>query len=667
MRKISGNNSLKIIVKICVIQLMVFLLFLIVKTSAAAQNKLEQSFIGYTDPILLNTYGDIKMYGSKSVSITMPFEVNLARTLVFENTGTRKVTIALNNDPYLSGDGTKYADASAVVRHPHPGSIYLGPGEKKSLVITFEMYSKGKSCTNQSLFINFAFNIEGQNYEVSLPNKVTVLSDKQISNYKDTGIIKGQVVDSKGKAISGVTVRLRNNVETNNQKLMTKTNKSGRFSFKVPTYLNKSNGSWSTYTVVVNPPNNEYGGVGYGSDYDYKATYNVKYKVIPLETGQTDNSTYKLSKAASKLTYVTKKVLDLGIQSYTYDASDDGNVLAFIPFHAEGFPDSAQKMTVATKTGKLLFTKSLEKETPAGDVSVDGAYIVTTVKDQTKDARVVIYNKRGKEVYSCAPERTTDQWDCIYETSGNGYAEVKLSDDNKYLAVGNWTDSLFLIDWKNDKVLWEAFAFGMVREIKFDDDYLYASSGDGYIRCYKLTDGTMVWEQFVMGWACDMEISEHYIAITAKQAAAPLYVFNKADGSLKWTYPLGKRGSGIRISDNEKYLWYGNDISGGSNNMQNLVFNLSTGKPMYCLPGSAQMAGFFDNDKYIATKNGSWLGIFLTSTGEQVWAKNLAPNGGGDSISQTLWVSKDGKYLVTVVNNDSSSRFYGQAYFLQKK
>ena len=241
-----------------------------------------------------------------------------------------------------------------------------------------------------------------------------------------------------------------------------------------------------------------------------------------------------LQPKAEQLSYSLDSVLDVGIQ--TYALTRRGTARSSPRYLSTGFGRRTGKTTylhVFDYTGKLLFKKHIVDETPAVDVSRDGSLIATTIKERVSDmhTRAVVYDKQG-EVFFISDVMEYDS--PLDGMSKKEIWAVQVSDDNKLLAYGDTAGMVWLMDMEADKILWSEFCGGQVRKLGFDkqDSVLYVSAGDGYLRCFSTSDGSLIWETYVDAWITKWTITEHYITAMTKASPCAVQVVDKHTGKM---------------------------------------------------------------------------------------------------------------------------------------
>lgn len=620
----------------------------------------------------------IEIWGEKNAVVNLPMDGDTAQDLLIINKTKNNVKIDQNGNPTLKGSMKKYTEDQFIIFHPNPFSFELEPGESQRAIITVSFGNNlrniSKNITNSTLTITQKFRIEEENqgsrkslnnFSISLPVTCNVYTQKYINSEKNkTAIIKGYVKTSSGKAIKDAEVIIKGGALDD---FTVKTNSKGFYSAKVFASKNGYTGTWHEYVVQVK-----------------KNGYADQQTVVYPKSDKSVSQSFALKKASAKVSYVQTKSIDLGIQAYSFDASDNGNVIAFIPFHsAMDYNKKAKKMnlTAVSKTGTLLYQKKLPGETPYVDVTTDGNY-VTTVKEHEAVVNngeqysiPAIWDKKGKEVYSREYFPNNEEYIWAPMSMDSDQHRImckctKLSPDNKYLYVGTCDGVLYVIDWKNDNIVWTAYLENQIRTIDFSKDgsKIYLTSGDGSMYCYT-TSGSFLWKTYVGSWGVGVAVGSKYLAVTSKSDVSGIRVLDANTGIQKWCYDAPARGCGVVFSPDEKLMWWGNDTCSAYSAASSLVFEVETGKIKYALDRGAQMADWTADGKYLAVKTGSMLYVYNGKTGETLWSKKVVSGNGQNaaSISFSLYYSDDGKYLVAVFNKDESERCWGQAYFFKKQ
>lgn len=618
--------------------------------------------------VLSEAFGVTFSSNSEAVFLS-PYDTNINRSILVENTGTDTILI----DWKISSDSLGL-NSDALMTHPQPGYLVLQPNDTQVIETCYQYHPNNVKSGDASFNVNIKVtnkNDISQVRDINFILKNTVIAYSQDNQQPANASISGIITDSETKKpLQDVVVYITDGVF----KQPTMTDAFGHYSFSIFAYKN-ARGFLNQYAITVNQ---NQGSLMYdtGSVPNSNSNPNDKYSaygqvrsVISPSIGDQLTMDFQLEKKAAALQYSVDKIIDTGVQQYAFDATEDGSVIASIPFHT-GFSDSERGeyayLHVFNYKGDVLFDAYIGDETPAIDVSKDGSLIATTMKNNASDSfsYAVVFDNQGNKCY---------QSDLIeYKTLRGDQEkakiwEVQISDDNKYLMMGDVNGTIWMVELSTGKIVWSASTgSGQVRKIKFDlkDTVIYVSSGDGYLRCYT-TGGTLKWMTYVDAWLPDMEISSHYIVTMSKASPCYIHILDRLTGETIQTIPVSSGGSHIAISPDESLLWYGNSIAGGTSALSSNIYDLY-GNIKYNFCSSGFEVVFSADSQYFAAKNGTAVAV-LNREGQILWQQALAKDGTGDSISTVLWMSPDGKYLVAGMNNDPGSRFWGQLYFLSRK
>jgi hypothetical protein len=111
----------------------------------------------------------------------------------------------------------------------------------------------------------------------------------------------------------------------------------------------------------------------------------------------------------------------------------------------------------------------------AVDISDDGKYVVATL---TYDGKIVLLNENGAPLWiKDLSELPGDPTNIAYTIT----RAVRISHNNKYVAVSAGWGWLYLLDLQTGDLKWWTFVRGHIRRMEFssDDRYIYAGSGAG--------------------------------------------------------------------------------------------------------------------------------------------------------------------------------------------
>lgn len=597
-----------------------------------------------------------------------PWDANVNRAVLVENRGTSparvdfKVTTAMSPDP---GD--------PFVSFPQVNRFLLTPGERTVIQSGFPPNPSitGRVGADASFHVTATVSIVGADASSSRDVSFTlanVLDSDPVRTGPgvpgapmpdaDATVVVTVVDANTGRPLQGVQVWASNGAYAVDGP-GDGTDASGRTRFSVKAYRD-ARGLDAGYAFVANPGQTGLLDVQRGAI----AGYGQGRAIVTPKAGQTIELTLQVPPQAPQRVYSVDKVLDLGIQAVQFDATADGSLFATVPFHS-GFPDAMREqyayLNVFNYRGDLLWRTPLHDESPTVDVSRDGSLVATTRKANVEDnwASAVVFDRLGNLVDEFQPYDGPN--------APLRVVEVQISDDNRLLMAGDVEGGIYLRDLRSRQTLWKQNpSLNQVRKIRFDrqDSVAYVSSGDGYLRCYDM-QGHLAWQTFVDAWVYDIEVTAHYVAVSSKAGPSYLHVIDKFTGRTMMSLPVPRGGNNIAVSPDESMLWYGSVSNGGLSGLANTVYWID-GTPRYLLGMHGEEAIFSADSQLVLVKDGRSVALF-DREGQSLWRGDVAPHGTGDSISRLIWMSADGKYIVVGMNDDPSSRFWGQAYFLSRK
>lgn len=122
--------------------------------------------------------------------------------------------------------------------------------------------------------------------------------------------------------------------------------------------------------------------------------------------------------------------------------------------------------------------------------------------------------------------------------------ELALSPDGQYVAVGSTgSGQVSVFDRASGAALWATSSaleanFGQVRNLKFSSDaqFLYAGSGDNFLRKFRASDGTALWKAMVGGWPFvnGLNFSPDGTLITTGTKSFNTAAVRVSDGAVVW-------------------------------------------------------------------------------------------------------------------------------------
>ena len=621
-------------------------------------------FPAYHSPAVVgNVLGVEVSTDTGSLNFKFPLDGEMSRTLMLKNTNGTDVLVSFKAAMNMLG-----FDESAFINHPQGGMLILSPGEIFPIRLNYAIGQTNLTRAGERIDASMNVTITVQKQENTPGESRTFKWNDTLEKISDgppfrdpeaNATIKLKVVDRNGKALSGIDVM----VATGSTTLNAQTDQNGTSQISVFAYQRTGTIHWRENTVTLE---------------DRRSGINSSTsRVITPKAGETVYLTVVMkSKTSPQVEYSLVKVLDIGYQAPYWDASDDGKVIATVPFHTG---ESAEKLVknaylnVFNSHGDLLWKHPIGGETPTVDVSTDGSLIATTVQLPPGPGGLhwggvpTVFDRNGKIVLQFVMPEIR-----VWGASLNDKiaSVVQISDDKRYLAVGTGDGRVFFVDMSSGKALWNAYARGQVRKMAFDgtpQQHLIVDSGDGYLRAYD-TSGKLLWKTYVDTWLYDMKISKNYIVTTSKGAMAAIHLLEKATGKTLWSYPVVERGSGIGISPDEKLIWYGTEVGGAVISMRNVVLNLH-GMPVLDLESARKQglgAAFAADSPLIFAKSGTAVDLYDFS-GAKLWSQVVIKNGSGFSMNYLIWVSPDASRFAVAMNDRVDGDMYGQVYFYQRK
>jgi hypothetical protein len=448
-------------------------------------------FTALNAPVVVAECMGVTFFADESAEFTTPYDCNIDRCVLAENTGELSVLIAWKVSSQAQG-----LSPDDIMTHPQPQMLVLDPG-KSTVIRPCWQYSPVDIALSDATF-NVEIDVIERNtmqretVRFDLHNNVTVTEHSK--PLPGNATVSGKIISADtGEPLCNVPIE----ISDANFRYILSTDNNGEYEASVFAYKN-ARGYYLEYAMLVNAEaSNAQIHMQQGNNNDFAAFGQARRAFAP-KPGDELIVDIALQPKAEQLSYSLDSVLDVGIQTYAFDATEDGTVIATVPFHT-GLPDEEREKTaylhVFNYTGKLLFKKHIVDETPAVDVSRDGSLIATPIKARVSDmhTRAVVYDKQG-EVFFISDVMEYDS--PLDGMSKKEIWAVQVSDDNKLLAYGDTAGMVWLMDMEADKILWSEFCGGQVRKLGFDkqDSVLYVSAGDGYLRCFSTSDGSLIWE-----------------------------------------------------------------------------------------------------------------------------------------------------------------------------
>ena len=607
----------------------------------------------------------VEIWGESDYKCELKTDGTLVRKLLIKNTTDKDAYVELKLDPDkdIKGEVLNYVGSLEYAIHPNGSDGYVEPNSERIVEIDimpshFDIQYEGRS--ELEIDIHSAISVDGSQVERStivLNSTVIMYPLDQLSESRfKTATVSGIIHDENGDPIADAYVIARDGYSARDAKA--KTDSDGHFELMVNAFKTGYSGSWKEAIIEVK-----------------KDGYNARKILIYPKTGKeitVDMSLYPENRLEK---YELKSTAEIGLQAYEY-GTDHRSIVAFVPFHSFATHDQIKDKIAVTAfdfDGKELFKYPLPYEVPYIFVSDDGEYTVTEVNssDDLTNAtgfKTVILNKSGEEVYAIDHYPVNCNKSGTDEEKANSTISrcAALSHDNRYLVASNAVGNIWLIDWQSNSILWDDFVHAQVRTIDFskDNQEIYISDGNGYMRCYDL-NGNVKWMTDVDSWGTKVRITDEYIVLTVKSAAETLKVLDRKTGELKWSYPTYQTSLAIAVSPDGKYLFYGGHSSNEYSCIANSVFDLETGEIVCPLGPQNAVCGEFSNDgKKLVTLDRKGVRVYDTKDWSYLWGYDIVDEN-EHSFNFSLVVNDDASKIVATKNTDKSAEYLGQAYFFE--
>ncbi len=326
---------------------------------------------------------------------------------------------------------------------------------------------------------------------------------------------------------------------------------------------------------------------------------------------------------------------------------------------------AAAKIYKYTLEGQKVWEFAPGWETWAGDMSRDGKYVAyalyagTGVGASYKGGFTIglVDGLTGREVWKKTGEK-------VYESY-----EIVFSDDARFLAVGSTgSGQVALLQRETGTTLWTApiageleGGFGQVRRMKFDatGEFLYAGSGDNYLRKIRISDGKIVWRTFVGAWPFvnGLNISKDGSLIALGMKSAQVAVVRSSDGKLLWTHDTGNFDD-LFFSPDGKYAA---SYSGKH-------FNALTGE-LIGRSSSPSIGSFTSDSKYVCRFSSEVELYALTGTAEALYRSASGTQIARQAGEQAQWgyLTSDDKYVVIAARDMANPPQTGLVFYRAKQ
>ena len=305
------------------------------------------------------------------------------------------------------------------------------------------------------------------------------------------------------------------------------------------------------------------------------------------------------------------------------------------------------KLKLDTKSfGDTSWTYLIGDETWGGAASKNGKYVTYLLNqggiDQSNpniDWLVIIDGTTGKKIWGSGGNLGTTNYQGL---------EVGMNYDGKYFAIGATEWGTITLFQNNHAVngqstvtkLWEYNCNGQVRKIGFTDDgqYVYAGSGDMFLRKFKVSDGTLVWKAYIGGWpfvnGFQFSKDSNYIYTGAK--SFDMTRIDAKTGQVMWKDFID--GLDVHVSSDDKY-----SMDMGGQLVENSSGNIigKTGNP-------GQRSFAYLNDFIISADSKIEI---INPTGNSFYTRNTYMGLNPGEYSQFSWNDTLGTKLVLIARD----------------
>ncbi len=436
--------------------------------------------------------------------------------------------------------------------HPQPANLYIPAGQSR-YVSAFESFPKISSGQYEASYERVIYIVPRgktkSDPEAKSATITTIINNTPLS--EDSGI-SGFVYDSQTKK---PVKNARINLEYIGFSRTAYSRNDGFYSISIPSF---------EYMLTIQHQGHEF----------YAKTINLSGTKVSLDVylhAVREKGVYNLTK---------KLTLESGAWGGIWRAAISGNE-KYIAVGSGGQQTKQGSLSAFAylfdSSGNQLWKKEMQTEIRGMDISSDGSHIALSIGYGSGFEKLYLYDRNGGLVWK---KFTID----------DSFQEVKISNNGKYLAVGNsLAGNVYLLNTADGTELWKGFAEGQVRAIRFydDDSHIIVGSGSGYIYIFDI-NGNLKWKAYVHSWPYGfIATGNNYLATGGHMGF--LHFFDK-NGNELWNYETY---GGFRWAD------IGNNFTVAGTRSE-LVFLDGTGNVVW--KDSNSMSGMLSQDgRFILT------------------------------------------------------------------
>jgi outer membrane protein assembly factor BamB len=308
-----------------------------------------------------------------------------------------------------------------------------------------------------------------------------------------------------------------------------------------------------------------------------------------------------------------------------------------------GQDKAASKLHMYTIDGELLWTYDMGFEGWGADLSPDGQYAAYTTSNPTQTFGVLNAND-GTPVWTNQSADYTISLTTPSSLGGIDSKEVKISNTNKYLAIGHGGGEVLLADLLTGELIWHTTVYGQVRGILFspDDTYMYVGSGDGNAYKINTSDGSIVWQADIGSWPFTngFKLSPDGQFLGSAGKTGEVTIIDTENGKHLWQFDQQGNASWLDFSPDGQYVF-----AGGGGQYANTLYEVLSGKRVWKLDGYSHQGRFSADGSYILIGDKNITLVDLS--GNQIGTYSVQETADQQVGSgQFAYITNDGKKVV---------------------
>lgn len=330
-------------------------------------------FKGYDHPQVVATMGTVSISTDpKRMTFSYPLDPSISRTLMVKNNGTEEIYFEYN--PSIS---IAEFQAQMFINHPQPFRFYLQPGQTQPVRLLYAMNlgpdNSGRLSAPITVecIVRTLADYNGQRKTIKLDNDVQIVgihgTSPPTSPYVADPNEPTANATISGTLFDGLSHKTLDDVEVSvfngRSAVAARTNSKGMFSIPVYAHQRVGTNVWSEYSVLANGTHeftkeNMFAGYHKNLAGVELADYGQARQVITVKSGEKASLKLELFLRRQTAGYKVESMLDIGLQAYEFDCTQDGNLFATVPFHTGLLSDVRAKnayLNVFDLNGKLLW------------------------------------------------------------------------------------------------------------------------------------------------------------------------------------------------------------------------------------------------------------------------------------------------------------------------